>query len=131
MSKQANKTVIGGFVVGAVALAVVGIVIFGSGRFFAKTNRYVLYFEGSVKGLSVGAPVVFRGVKIGSVTDIRLVAIAKTLTINIPVFVEIAPERFRIELGLAIVFRPDPKKALKLLIDRGMRARPGWNCRVL
>ena len=123
MSKQANKTVIGGFVVGAVALAVVGIIIFGSGRFFTRMNKYVLYFEGSVKGLSVGAPVVFRGVKIGSVTDIRLVAVAETLNINIPVFIEIEPDRVKIEPGLAKVFRPDPRKTVKLLIDRGMRAR--------
>jgi paraquat-inducible protein B len=72
MSKQANKTVIGAFVVGAIILAVIGVLVFGSGKFLAELDNYVLHFEGSVKGLNIGAPVVFRGVKIGSVTDILL-----------------------------------------------------------
>ena len=96
MSKQANKTVIGGFVVGAVALAVVGIIIFGSGRFFSKIRRDVLYFEGSVKGLNIGAPVVFRGVKIGTVTDIRLIYNPKSVSVQIPVFIETDPDKFSI-----------------------------------
>ena len=72
MSKQANKTAIGMFVVGAVVLAVAAIIIFGSGKFFTKSEYFVAYFKGSVKGLRVGAPVMFRGVKIGDVTQIRI-----------------------------------------------------------
>ena len=68
MSKQANKKAIGAFVLAALVLAVAAIVIFGSGKFFVKQDQYVAYFQGSVKGLRVGAPVVFRGVKIGEVT---------------------------------------------------------------
>ena len=56
MAKQANRMMIGGFVVLAVFLLAASIVVFGSGRFFKKTELYVMYFEGSVKGLSVGAP---------------------------------------------------------------------------
>jgi paraquat-inducible protein B len=72
MRKQASKTLIGGFVVGAVALAVAGVLVFGSGRFLKQTFKFVMYFEGSVKGLKVGSSVVFRGVRIGTVTDILL-----------------------------------------------------------
>ena len=57
MSKPANKTLIGIFVIGAVVLAVTGIVIFGSGRFFAKRYPYIMYFDSSVKGLSLCAMV--------------------------------------------------------------------------
>jgi paraquat-inducible protein B len=38
MSKPANKTMIGAFVVGAVVLAVTAVVLFGSGKFFRKTR---------------------------------------------------------------------------------------------
>ena len=69
MAKQANKTMIGLFVVGAIVLLVAAIVLLGSGRYFKKTHRYVAFFEGSVKGLAVGAPVMFRGVRIGKVED--------------------------------------------------------------
>ena len=71
MSKQANKTVIGLFVLGAIVLAVGALIIFGSGQIFTQVSEFVLYFPGSVKGLNVGAPVVFRGVKIGAVTRIQ------------------------------------------------------------
>ena len=89
MSKQANKTAIGAFIIGAVILVIVGIVIFGSGNFFAKKNPFVMYFEGSVNGLNVGASVVFRGVKIGRVTSIKIYENVDDMTFSIPVFIEI------------------------------------------
>ena len=72
MSKQANKTLIGAFVVGATALVIAGILIFGSGDFFAERPKFVMFFEGSVNGLNVGAPVTFKGVKIGTVKEVNL-----------------------------------------------------------
>ncbi len=121
MSKQANKTVIGAFVVGAVALAVTGVLIFGSGKFLSKLNPYVMYFEGSVKGLNIGSAVMFRGVKIGTVTDIVLRADPEHMTVEIPVFIEIDPERFqKIRQGRR---KRDAAETLKLLVDRGLRAQ--------
>lgn len=97
MSRRANPALIGGFVLGAVALALVSIVIFGSGRFFRSTSEFVLFFPSDVNGLEVGAPVKFKGVEIGSVTDIRLRLGASSITsaaavqkgIRIPVFIQI------------------------------------------
>jgi paraquat-inducible protein B len=118
MSKQANKTVIGIFVVGAIALVVIAIVVLGSGKFFKKTFTAVCYFEGSVGGLNIGAPVVFRGVRIGSVKDVILRADATDLAFTIPVYIEIEPDRLEI-----IGARPRrPGENLKTLIDRGLRA---------
>lgn len=97
MEREANKTLIGGFVVGALVLVVAGVVLFGSGNFFAETVRYVLYFDSSVKGLNVGSPVVFRGVKVGSVTDIALIADARLFSVEIPVYIEVEPESFQIK----------------------------------
>jgi paraquat-inducible protein B len=118
MSKPANKTLIGLFVLGAIALVVAGVVILGSGRFLRKTQTVVCYFEGSVGGLTIGAPVVFRGVKVGSVTDILLRYDATSGTVQIPVFVEIEPHRI-----MRVGEKPDFKEILKTLIDRGLRAR--------
>ena len=56
MKKQINPTLIGVFVVGAIALAVAAVIVFGSGRFFAEKYKYVAFFEGSVFGLNEGAP---------------------------------------------------------------------------
>lgn len=95
MSKKANKTVLGLFVVGALLLLMIGIVVFGSGALFKRTNKFVLFFDGSVKGLSIGAPVMFRGVSIGTVKDISLIYDSRVGTIMLPVIVEI--ERGRIK----------------------------------
>ena len=73
MSKTANKTLIGAFAVGAAALLLLAVAVFGSGMLFKETARFVLFFDRSVSGLSVGSPVVFQGVPVGRVTDIRLV----------------------------------------------------------
>ena len=98
MSKQANKTAIGAFVVVALALGVAAIVVFGSGKFFVKKEVYVAYFQGSVKGLNVGAPVVFRGVKIGQVTKIMLYSDRRDMTVQIPVLLQVDPSNFQ-EMG--------------------------------
>jgi paraquat-inducible protein B len=99
VSKQVNKTVIGAFVVGAIALLVVALVIFGSGAFFKLRPKFVLYFDTSVKGLNVGSPVNFRGVPIGAVTDVQLQFNVKDLKLKIPVFVELYPERISVIEG--------------------------------
>jgi len=88
MSKPVNKTVIGIFVVVALVLVVGAVLLLGSGKFFKNNLKAVMYFQGSVKGLSVGSPVTFRGVKVGSVTDIRMILNPKDLSITIPVYVE-------------------------------------------
>jgi paraquat-inducible protein B len=92
MSKKANPTLIGAFVVGAIALVIAGIVIFGSGELFKKRYEYVMFFDESVKGLMVGAPVSFKGVQVGSVTDVKLHFDTEQLSAQIPVFIEFTPE---------------------------------------
>jgi paraquat-inducible protein B len=119
MSKPANKTLIGIFILGAIGLLVIAIVVLGSGKFFRQTFKAVCYFEGSVGGLNVGAPVVFRGVKIGSVTRVVLRFEPNKLIFVIPVYIEIEPNKIE-------AVGPVPKKLgenLKAMIDRGLRAR--------
>jgi paraquat-inducible protein B len=69
---RSNPKIIGAFVIGAIALAVVAVALLGSGHLFRKSFKYVLCFPGDLSGLRVGAAVKFRGVPIGSVTAIRL-----------------------------------------------------------
>jgi len=120
MSEQTSKTVIGGFVVGALALVVVGVLIFGSGEFMKKTNKYILFFEGSVRGLKVGSSVALRGVKVGSVTDITLRIDPKDMTSHIPVVIEVEPDRIEVVGG---VRRGDSYSNIRKLIERGIRAQ--------
>ena len=63
MGRKANPAMIGAFVVGAVILAVAGILIFGSGQLFKHTSQYVCFFPGAVNGLNVGAPVKIKAAR--------------------------------------------------------------------
>jgi paraquat-inducible protein B len=118
MSRKANSTAIGVFVVGAAALVVAGVAYFGSGRFLAETKTYVLFFEGSLKGLNVGAPVLFRGVKIGEVSDILIRYHTDDQNIDIPVYIECQPDRVVKVGGI-----PDRQATMDLLVERGLRAK--------
>ncbi len=115
MGRKANPVLIGLFVVGAIALAVAGIVVFGSGRLFADTTPFVMYFTGSVDGLSVGSPVKFKGVEIGAVTSIQIDLGEEP---RIPVWVEI--DNKKIVAHGADQLRPS---TLSALVQRGLRAQ--------
>ena len=121
MAKQANRMMIGVFVVIAVFIMAASLVVFGSGRFFKQTVKCVMYFDGSVKGLSVGAPVLFQGVPIGSVTNIVLEVDPTQLQLQIPVIIEYEPEKFHVVEGARHVPR-DPRKNIPKLIEKGLRA---------
>ncbi|MFZ1200194.1 MAG: MlaD family protein [Desulfobacterales bacterium] len=125
MAKQANRMMIGGFVVIALILLAASLVVFGSGRFFKKSNDFVLYFDGSIKGLHVGAPVLFQGVPVGSVKNISLRVAAENLRTQIPVVIDIEPDRFQLGEGDQETAGQTPKKRrenAQKLIDLGLRA---------
>ncbi len=117
MSKKASRSLIGAFVLGAIVLAVAGVLIFGSGKFFKKTRKFVMFFEGSVKGLNVGAPVIFRGVKVGQVTDITLHFYGKELTILIPVYIELDVK------GVLVTGDVPRGQYIQAFIKKGLRAQ--------
>jgi len=119
MAKQVSKTVIGVFVVSSIAMLIAGVIIFGSGDMFKKTHKYVMFFESSVKGLSVGAPVIWNGVAVGSVSSIVLKVNAKKVTIDVPVVIEVDPSRMEVEGKRSKTLR----EAMKRLIAKGLRAQ--------
>jgi len=115
---------IGIFVVVGVAIMAASLVIFGSGDFFKTTVKCVMYFDGSVKGLSVGAPVLFQGVQIGSVKSIILQVDPKDLQLQIPVIIEYEPEKFKVG-GVGQNLQRDPQITIPKLIEKGLRAELG------
>ena len=91
----------------------------GEARYTDKVP-YLVYFDGSVRGLRPGAPVEFRGMRIGSVTDVRLELDATTDAARIPVTLAIEPQRIDV-IGDAA--EPEPYFALRTLVERGLRAQ--------
>jgi paraquat-inducible protein B len=121
MNKKVSATVIGGFVIGAVLLVLIAILMFGSGLYFRKTYEFALYFDSSVNGLRVGAPVKFRGVEVGSVKNI-LLQLEKDMKVQrIPVIIQIDLEKLTSRGGSGKLLS-DPQ-ALKEAIDNGLRGQ--------
>jgi len=87
---------------------------------YAEKSRWLLNFKGSVRGLTVGSPVEFRGIRIGEVLDINLEYDAENKSFKIPVLVEIEPERIKVigpeDLG-------DKKKMNDFMVEQGLRAQ--------
>ncbi len=121
MGKKANPALIGAFVVGAIALAVLGVVVLGSGQLFKDVSKFVMYFSGSVDGLATGAPVKFKGVQIGEVSEIRInLGEFRPSDVRIPVIVEVDNARLIAE---NVVENPSNPDRLRWLIDQGLRAQ--------
>mgnify|MGYP000382581519 CR=1 FL=1 len=85
MTQRANPTAIGLFIVGALILAVIGVGALGSNQIFSSRTTFISYFNESVNGLDVGAPVKFKGVPIGEVSDIKLRVDLQNETFRVPV----------------------------------------------
>ncbi len=89
MSKKTNSTLIGAFVLGAITLAIAALFFIAGGDLWKQKSRYIMYFDGSVYGLQVGAPVVFRGVNIGMVRQIGIALDSRQQSFYIPVEIEL------------------------------------------
>ncbi len=125
-NKKMQPVMIGTFVIVSIALFMAAIVIFGGTKFFAKENLVIAYFEGSLQGLSVGAPVTYRGVTVGQVKEIKIHIQAngtQARELIIPVLISLSAGE------TLIVDNPDKNNEagvndfLKSMCDQGLRAK--------
>ncbi len=124
MGKHANPAIIGGFVVGAVVLMVVGLMTFGGGKYFTERTAFAVFFEGSVTGLQVGAPVRLRGVRIGEVSEVAALVETDTGDIQIEVVIEINQGSVRQVVGEGELANLPTKDAVLFLVTvRDLRAK--------
>jgi paraquat-inducible protein B len=120
MRNKPNPRIIGLFVIGAVALFATALVALGGGFFSREQPPAVVFFDGSVNGLYVGAPVNFRGVRVGSVSRVDLVIDSKDLTARIPTYIRFDPERTK---WAGTPEGKVPDITYKDMVDRGLRAQ--------
>jgi len=118
MSKRANPTAIGAFVLIAVALVVAGILTLGGLHLFKEEITFVTFFDGDVSGLSVGSPLLFRGVPVGQVSAIKIALDPRALHDRIEVHLQLDPKRIPKDAP-----RLRTQRDLQPLIDRGIRAQ--------
>jgi paraquat-inducible protein B len=119
MGSKASPRVIGAFVVGGIALVMAGVIFFGGGKVFQEKTPYVIFFESSVQGLHVGAPVVFRGVQVGQVAKVAALYNPKQATIYVKVLVELVPDTVQVT---AEVRQHSPQEVVETLVQQGLRA---------
>ena len=125
MRKSVSPLAVGGFVLGAVALAIAAVMILWGGRLFTRSHAYVLYFNGDVNGLRSGAAVKFKGVQVGYVKKILLSlnteASGQPPALRIPVIVELTSGTVVHEgSGFLDLDKPD---VVEDLVRRGMRGQ--------
>ncbi len=97
---------------------------------FTDAVPYLLHFDGSVRGLHVGAPVEFRGIKVGRVTEVRLVYDIGDESLKVPVLIELEPGRVGVTGDVGNNDQDDGadvqqqhRAAMAELVDKGFRAR--------
>ena len=126
MTERSTKTFIGAFVLGAIALLVGFILLLGSGSLGDKNPTFVLYFNTSLKGLTQGSPVYFKGIRIGRVTSIQIRPEVGTAKFYTPVIIEIERDKAMalLEDGSEKELFEDPE-ILSRLIRAGLRGKLG------
>lgn len=87
---------------------------------YTRKLQFVMYFNSSVRGLSPGAPLEFKGIRIGNVLDVKLEFNPDDTSFRIPVLVEIEPDRIVDRTADA---NTSAGNMLQTLVERGLRAR--------
>jgi paraquat-inducible protein B len=126
MSKEPRYAWIGAFVVGAALLLVSAVAFFGRGRFFEDNATFITYFSGSVKGLTEGAPVSFRGARVGTVKDVSIVYKQSQDQLLIPVLIELDRDSVKGLSDVAPQAEDHKTRRLSLverMIAKGLRAQ--------
>jgi paraquat-inducible protein B len=119
LAKRTNPTLVGAFVLAAFALVIAALLFLGGGDWFTEKRRFVIYFENAIKGLTIGAPVTFKGVPIGRVTGLQVHYIKETGQTEIPVLIDIDPTK------MITADQDDgaPARLLAQMISQGLRAQ--------
>lgn len=122
VQKQANPKLIGSFILAAFFIFIAAFILINRNRFFSHSLKYVLYFQGSVKGLNVGSQVVLNGVPIGRVISISLITDMQTMEIQTPVYIETNQNSF-IVTNVNSRSKEDIKEFTDKMIAKGLRAK--------
>jgi paraquat-inducible protein B len=116
-----SPTLLGAFIIGAIALMIAAALSFGSAKFFGKTERFIVQFDESVHGLDVGAPVKLRGVRAGRVVAVHVSYDPATGRTLVPVVCEVDRQVLTDRLGRAVSFTD--QNTISMLVRQGLQAR--------
>jgi paraquat-inducible protein B len=123
MKTKVSPSLVGAFVLGALALAFAALMVFGGVNFFAHPERFEVYFHEPSHGLDIGSPVQLLGVRVGRVVDLNVRYDPKTDESVVAVVCELEKNQIRDAQGAP--FDITVPGQLKRLVDRGLRAQLG------
>ena len=127
MSKPVSAMAIGSFLITGFGLLILALLLFGGNQFFKPKIEWVVFFDTSLNGLNVGAPVKVQGVQVGLVKEIGLQLDLDKQRLTKPVVLEIDPLRLTTPEGLPLKLSyfssSEIREELKHLIEAGLRAR--------
>ena len=123
MSKKANPTLIGAFILGAIALIVLSLILVGGGKIFSERQVYVTYFDGSLAGLRAGANVTFRGVRVGQVRELYVRFDENSFEFDSPVIIELDEGAIRTTELAQMRTQSESDELFNKLIEKGLRAQ--------
>jgi paraquat-inducible protein B len=125
VSAATHPRAVGAFVLGAIALVLAAVVVLSSGGWFQERDRYSVYFPGSIRGLNRGAPVTFRGIKVGQVAEVTALLTGKPAQpIQIEVVVELMQNVVKAPEGVPRFLEGlTAQQKGQALIERGIRGR--------
>lgn len=121
MTRHANPTLIGFFIIGAIVLVVIGIGALAPTAWFVDRPTFISFFDESVNGLEVGAPVKFQGVPVGEVRSIDIRINLEENTYDVPVLFDINLEQLTAHTGGYVNLEDD--QVLSEHIGSGLRAQ--------
>ncbi len=121
MSRKANPSIIGLFIVLGLALGFGSVLLFSSSKIFTRNKQYILYFDATLTGLDRGTAVRFRGVTIGFVKDVLIHLNQAPEDASLPVIIELNEKLLR-ELGDESFNLADDAQ-LEASVGRGLRGK--------
>ncbi len=118
MSETRKPFLIGSFLLGGLVLLVAGALLLSRDSWFSKPNEYVVYFTGALDGLEICAAVTYRGVKVGTVKEIRLSYDDQLQDVVMPVILQIQKPGSADEVNNEQI-----GELVERLVERGLRAQ--------
>lgn len=118
MSQARQPFLIGAFLLGGLFLLVAGVLLLARDSWFSEPNEYVVYFTGALDGLDIGAAVTYRGVKVGTVKEIRLSYDDQLQDVVMPVILQIQKPGSADEVNNEQI-----GELVERLVERGLRAQ--------
>ncbi len=123
MKNSLKKKMVGGFVLGSVAILITMLMLFGSGRLFQDSFQFVCYFPSSLKGLTAGSPVNLHGVTIGRVVNIHIQTDQSTFEYSTPVIIEMDKSTMFHEDDSLFLSQDDADLIIAEYVENGLRAQ--------